>query len=169
MIATQSLTSTQPPRALIAKRYLPAALWLFYILSCFQLYQSLFSGFFFIPFPGRWDRGWGMDRELGKWEGITISLPPLLTSPTWASGREVWNAAPLSGRDSIYPALIPWCAVLCQICIKTETLNTWHTKSSEQLWNTEAVLRATWLLIQGDTTNSSFVVVCWWWHTVSAS
>lgn len=115
MIATQSLTSTQPPRALIVKRYLPAALWLFYSPSCFQLYQSLFSGFFFIPVPDRWDRGWGMDRELGKREGITISLLQLLTSLAWASSRrEVCNAAVWSGRDSTYPALTLCCVVFSQ-------------------------------------------------------
>lgn len=113
MIATQSLTSTQPPRALFAKRYLPAALWLFYIPSCFQLYQPCLSGFLSLPVPGMWDRAWGMDIELGKRKGIAISLLPCLTFETWVSSmREVWNAAALSGRDRIYPALVLRCTVL---------------------------------------------------------
>lgn len=56
-----------------------------------------------------------MDRELGKLEGITISLLQLLTSLAWASSRrEVCNAAVWSGRDSTYPALTLCCVVLSQ-------------------------------------------------------
>lgn len=54
-----------------------------------------------------------MEGELGKREGITISLLELLTSLTWASSkREVCNAAVWSGRDSTYPAL-----TLCRVVL----------------------------------------------------
>lgn len=155
MIATQSLTSTQPPRALIAKRYLPAALWLFYIPSCFQLYQPCLSGFFFLPVPGMWDSSWGggeRDWELGKREGITISLLPCLTLATclgifYEGGLKCSSIV----RERQY--LPSRYTVLYYVRIKTDALNTQHTKCLEQLRKTEGMLTATWLLTRGDRTN----------------